>query len=275
MAMLSEAKLTYVGSATIAENRVDLCIPKDLQPMIGGAPDVAMRELLCDYVANKHFRRDVYIKGSVALSPQEKRDRLSDIRFVLIGSLENVPQSFSVPAGTATPNQDRLKAILERLSAGPAVGADLVAAGKSVGGEMGGVYRLLEILVHNNVVYPARPDFEQLDHEPAQRVNRATLSLAARGNTHHYLASPVLGSAVPCGYVDRLVAAALLQDGTDQGDGQLAEQLVQILSAAGLKLERDGQPVTDDVKEMGKHTEEFRSQRLPRWHALGLIPGTL
>ena len=41
----AEAKLTYVGSATIGENRLILCVPKDLIEMVQSVPDLALREL--------------------------------------------------------------------------------------------------------------------------------------------------------------------------------------------------------------------------------------
>jgi SAM-dependent methyltransferase len=274
IAMLAEAKLAYVGSATIAENRLELSVPREFQPVVGAAADVSMRELLQDYVVNKHFRRDVYVKGPLELSAQEKRQQLENMTFAYVDIEKAVPDKLRVPAGEAKPSRLMIDTVLQRLANGPATASELIKALETTPGGSAGVFRLLEILVHHSIIHPARPNHDAIDRTPSHLLNKATLALAASGNTHHYLASPVLGSAIACGYFDRLVAP-LVWDGVQKNDELVAEDVLRLLSAAGFRLEKDGEPVEDELETLAKHTSEFREVRLPHWRALGLIPAAL
>ncbi len=270
MGMLSEAKLAYVGSATVVENRLELSVPKDLQDLVRAAPDVAMRELLRDYVVNKHFRRDVYVKGPVQLSPQERRERLGNITFALTNMQSEVPDKLRVPAGEATLNRAVVDAILQRLGEGPARADDLIAASEATGARPVDVFRVLEVLVHHSIIFPARPSQMPIDRGPSDRLNNAAIALT--GNTHHYLASPVLGSAIPCAYVDRLIAPLVL-DTNRESEQSLMTDALDRLRAAGLRLKRDDESAAEiDLDTVGELVNEFRTVRLPRWRALGLIP---
>ena len=80
----------------------------------------------------------------------------------------------------------------------------------------------------------------------------------------------MLGSAVACGYFDRLAAPLILEDDA-RSDVSVAESIVRGLGTAGLKLERDGEPISDPVQDVANHVSEFRTSRLPQWRSLGLV----
>jgi trans-aconitate methyltransferase len=271
MAMLSECKLSYVGSANIAENRIELSVPNGLQDLVRAAPDMAMRELLCDYAVNKHFRRDVYVKGPVQLSAKDRRQRLGNITFALTKMQSEMPDKLRVPAGEATLNRAMIDAILQCLGDGPVRADDLIAAGEAAGVRPVDVFRLLEVLVHNGFIYPARPDQDSLDRAPSQRLNDAVIELTSSGNTHRYLASPVLGSAISCVYVDRLLVPLVL-NASHTDDQSVANEALKRLNTASVMLKRDDGPVEMDLETVAELVGDFRTERLPRWRALGLVP---
>jgi hypothetical protein len=273
MAMLSEAKLAYVGSANIAENRPELSVPKEFQEMVAAAPDFAMRELLGDYVVNKTFRRDVYVKGPLRLSARDHREKLEKTAFARIDMGSPVPDSFSIPAGQATPKREIMDAVLKRLDEGIATVADLVAAGKATGASTNDVYMLLEIFVHNSIVHPVRPDYRSVDRRPSLQLNEGIMALTDSGDTHRYLASPVLGSALSADYFDRLMAP-LIVGNAKKNDKWVADITLERLEANGFKLQRDGQALENSVEEVIKVASEFRRVRLPLWQELGLVTGS-
>jgi len=273
MEKLAEAKLAYIGSASVAENRLELSVPTGLQELVRTAPDLKMSELLRDYVINKHFRRDVYVKGPLELSLQQRRERLEAMMFTLINMGAEVPETLPVPAGQVTPVREGMDAILQGLADGPAKATDLIEAGKEAGIQPANIFRIFDILVHNTIIHPVRPNYETLDRAPSRRLNSAIMALTASGDTHQYLSSPVLGSAIACTYFDRLVASLFL-DNTESNDQSIAEEVLRRLDASGFKLQKDGQPVDDSLEAITKLTSEFRTQRLPQWCSLGLIPAS-
>src|SRR5690606_20720849 len=127
MAMLAEAKLSYVGSATIGENRPELCVPQDLAALVQSAPDTPLRELLKDFASNKQFRRDVYIKGANRTPGRDALKRLDEIVGGLVDPGRAQATVWPVPAGSATLGAAEIEAIVSALAGGPATIGDVRA----------------------------------------------------------------------------------------------------------------------------------------------------
>ncbi len=273
MANFAEAKLTYIGSTALLENRVDLCVPRDLQPMVNAAPDVAMRELLKDYAINKQFRRDIYMKGPQLLPQQEQRQRFRDVVFSLSSMTNDVPEKFAFPVGELTPKREALMTLVDRLRDKPATGGDLIAAGEKVALREADVTLLMILLVQGGLAAPARPDFATVDRSGSDRLNETIMALAIAGDTHRYVCSPVQGSAFMAGFIDRLVAP-LIAKSPKESDTAIARQAFERLEKAGRGFHRDGKTLekTDEnIQEIARAVKEFRELRLPRWRALAAI----
>ena len=67
-ARFGEAKLSYVCSATLTENLDQYAVPQDLQTLVAETDDPILKETIRDFAANKRFRRDLYARGSAALT---------------------------------------------------------------------------------------------------------------------------------------------------------------------------------------------------------------
>jgi SAM-dependent methyltransferase len=268
LSSLAEAKLTFVGSAGVAENRLILCVPKDLMELVQSAPDLALRELLKDFAINKQFRRDVYAKGRLRLTGQDLRGRADEMAFALTVVPKELPEKWPIPSGGVIVKPQVVEAIVSRLQQGPARGAELLALGTKADISTEELPTILEILVHNGVVTPCRPDFASVDHSASRRVNQAVLDLALSGDTHRFLAAPILGSAIGASYFERVAALVL---GEDQAvdDDTAAGRMLDRLEGVGRVVLRDGQPL--NRKEAAKLIREFRSSSLPRWQNLGVL----
>jgi hypothetical protein len=272
-AALAEAKLTYAGSANIAENRLMLCVAKDLIELVESAPDAALRELLKDYAVNKQFRRDVYVKGPRRLSGEKARKRYKELVFALTALPEPLPEKWRIPSGEAKLKEGAAEAIVSRLRDGPADAAELAAAAAKAGLGRKEVPAALEILIHNAIVAPCRADFATVDRAAGQRLNQALLDFAPAGDTHRFLAAPALGSAIGSTYLQRL-AALVLRQHQEADDDALAGHVFDRVTAAGKGFFRDGKPIernAQSVKELAGLIGEFRKSALPRWRALGVV----
>ena len=117
-AALAEAKLTFVGSASVADNRLGLSVPKEMVEYVHAMPDLRLHELLKDYAVNKQFRRDVYVKGPRRLGGEEARRRARALTFALTARPDPIPETWRVPVGEATVKAEILNAIIGRLGAG-------------------------------------------------------------------------------------------------------------------------------------------------------------
>jgi SAM-dependent methyltransferase len=269
----ASAKATYVGSASIAENRTDLSAPRDLIPLIRNAPDIAMQELLKDYAINKQFRRDIYVKGPQRLNAREQRQRLGETVFVKAQMSDTVPEKFQLPIGELKPKPEIMTELMKSIGSEPVTGDTVLAAAIGAGLKESDVILYLLLLVNSNVLLPARKDYASVDRKPAQQLNATIMEMSAASDTHRFLASPVLGSAIGAGFVDRIFAPSLA--GTPGVENvAVAEQAFDRLTKTGQSFRRDGKLIAKDtasLKEIGDAVGDFRQHRLPRWQNLGVV----
>jgi len=272
MKNLSECKLTYVGSASLLENRTDLCVPKDLLGVVRDAPDAGMRELLKDYIVNKQFRRDVYVKGPQQLSVRDQRQRISELIFSRTLMSKTLPEKFALPIGEIVPKPGTISALLNSVGERPTSGADLLASGQRAGILDSDTVLILLLLISAGALSPARPDHDKVDRTSGHRLNSALMQASAAADTHRFLASPVLGSAIAAPFVDRIVGALAADRNTSDTD--VAASAFDRLRAAGQSFRRDGQALAkspENIAEIAKMVREFREVRLPVWRSLALI----
>lgn len=269
----STAKATYAGSAAIAENRPDLSVPRDLIPLIRNAPDVGMQELLKDYAVNKQFRRDIFIKGPLRLNAREQRQKLGEMVFAKAQMNDAVPEKFQLPIGELKPKPEIMTELMKGIGAKPVTGEEIIAASIKAGLKEPDAILYLLLLVNGGVLLPARKDYANVDRKPAQLLNATIMEMSESSDSHRFLASPVLGSAIGAGFIDRIFAPGAAKS-PKASDAEIAENAFDRLAKAGQSFRRDGKPIAkdkDSVKEIGAAAGDFRKNRLPRWQTLGVI----
>ncbi|MEN9878561.1 MAG: hypothetical protein RLZZ158_1600 [Cyanobacteriota bacterium] len=118
---LRELGLSYLGSATLAENFEGL-LPVPAQQQIQRQSDPALRELVRDLLTNQAFRRDVYVKGLDPLWPLEASAALEQVRLCsLLDPDAPVDESsfrFPLAWGEFHGNRDWIGALLAGLGDG-------------------------------------------------------------------------------------------------------------------------------------------------------------
>lgn len=265
-----EAKLTFIGSASIAENRLSFAVPKDMHALVTSATDLAMREQVKDLAVNKQFRRDVYVKGPIALTTAEQRQAFERARFALISMGAGGKESWKVPSGDARPKAGLVATLAARLGEGSATGAELLERARAEGFSDKDVEVVLELLVHNAAVLPCRPDGGKGDQSAARRFNAAICAMASTADTHRFLAAPVAGSAIAAGQFDRLALPALLAEPDAQAT-EVAARVIRDIEASGQKMRRGDRTLgAADAAELAEPVEKLRKGLLPVWRHLGI-----
>lgn len=266
------AKTTYVGSASIAENRPDLSAPRDLIPLIRNAPDIGMQELLKDYAVNKQFRRDIYVKGPQRLNAREQRQKLGEMIFIKTQMSDSVPDKFQLPIGELKPKPEMMTELMKGISTAPMSGEEVLAAATKAGLKEADAILYLLLLVNGGTLLPARSDHATVDRAPSRQLNSVIMDMSISADTHRFLASPVLGSAIGAGFVDRIFAPGVASS-PKAADTEIAELAFDRLAKAGQSFRRDGKPIAKDatsLKEIASAVGDFRKNRLPRWQNLGV-----
>jgi SAM-dependent methyltransferase len=271
MSAMSDCGLSYAGSAAIATNHVELCVPRDLRDTVRGAPDTAMQELIKDCIVGTQFRRDVYAKQPRRLDSGVARDRLRALRFAPMPHIDRSPDTLQAPAGNLKPGAALLGALWSSLDGRTPTGAELIASAKGAGEPEERVWPLIDLLIHSRSIHPLR-GAPGADNAESRRLNRVVMELSVSANTHGYLASPVLGSAVLTNLPERILPP-LLAELPNLDDRQIAEKAFDRVEGAGQHFMAGGKPMVrreQNLVALAGFVDELRKRRLPRWQQLGI-----
>ena len=267
----AEAKLTYIGSANTTENRNVFCVPQEMAPMVNSAPDLPLREQLKDYAVNKQFRRDVYVKGPIRLTPVQFRQRWNKLSFHRSSVATEFPEVWRIPAGEARIKPELIKAVIDSFDKGNATGAEIFASVTDAKFSDDEALSVLELFVAAGHMIPSRPDHASIDRAPSRRLNKVVLDQVLVDDTHRFLAAPAIGSAIGANYLERLVLPLLAEDASADS-AKIMDRAFTVMEKHDRHMTRDGKPITrEQTDDMAKLVAEIQKTAMPLWRSLGVV----
>lgn len=215
----------------------------------------ALRETTHDFILNRRFRRDVFVRGAERLSPLERQARLKALGLLLLRPASLANAEVPTPYGAVQLDATLCRQLLGALESAPApvpLGDLMVQAGLAEAPAESVFQTVAALVAHNTlgVVFP--DDTRQADSSCAHALNQVIARRAQAGDTLRYLASPVTGQAVEASLAERLCLLAW-----EQG-GRSANDLAGALHLGG-------------VSEPQAQADYFLQQVAPGWRRLGLI----
>src|SRR5262245_9112518 len=117
---MSEAKLSYLASATIPENLDQYTVQAELQPLLAQTDDPVLKETIRDFAANKRFRRDLFARGNAAATSGEWRRMVSDLSFTLAVPRSHLVFKFAGPLMELIGKEELYAPIVDLLTRGNA-----------------------------------------------------------------------------------------------------------------------------------------------------------
>jgi SAM-dependent methyltransferase len=229
---------------------------------LDAALGTSLRETTADFMLNRRFRRDVFVRGALRLSPAERMARLGDVKFALLRPAADVSMFLSTPYGQMALEEARLKPLLEMLEAAPQPTslAQLRSAGSLADWPMEDMVLNLSRLVARRDVCPVfGDDAARMRDSRAQALNAALARRASHDNSIRYLASPVAGSGIEASRTDRLFWLAW-----NEGARSAAE-----LGRAIVGPKHDSAA----TEEAERRAVQFVQAVVPVWRRLGLLDG--
>ncbi|WP_199173379.1 class I SAM-dependent methyltransferase [Pollutimonas subterranea] len=113
---LTHAKLDYVTTAVPLDAVDAVNIAAEGLDFLNTIDHPILREQARDYFVNQQFRKDLYVRGAVRLTPIEQRERLLNTRFALTQPAESVPLKVAGAAGEATLQEAVYKPLIAALA---------------------------------------------------------------------------------------------------------------------------------------------------------------
>lgn len=261
-------KLRPISTANLPELFEEL-LPEPLRSQVNGEPDPLMQQTLIDLACARGFRRDLFSRGSVRLSPAAWRRRLSGLRLRRRETPPRQDWRFSTSFGELSVPEAICEALEATLAQGPATLAELAEA---IGQPPVEVLRLAGLLLHEERLGLDRGESGAQAQASCDRVNERLLRRMAEGWSYGSLAAPAIGSGVECSLIEALCCLA-------PGQGPLDETAQQWLQQQLLDLGFQPAPSNEANVKTGYALDEqtlktantFQRERLSALQVLGVF----
>ena len=271
--VMSEAKVGYIGSATLIENIDAVAVPPTTLKILQGVTDQRLREMIRDFGANRSFRRDIYRRGTDLPLSGEQREMLDALHIVGTGRENEANIQIPTGIGQLGLRMDIYTPILARMAEGPMSIRELRNTPVLAQQPLSETLQAAAFMMTGGLAHPAKATPDPAAAAASRALNAAIADYNGLGGALGVLASPVIASGVGVDFVETLMLSEL-QAGRGDPDA-LAEHILDRLTFTGRSVVREGKPVTDMAiarTEMTATVNRLLAERMGLWRRLGLLP---
>ncbi|MDX3929860.1 MAG: class I SAM-dependent methyltransferase [Shinella sp.] len=251
---LDDAKLTFVGSARLLDGIDALQLTDDGRKLVSQIGHPVMRETVRDYLVNKRFRSDIFVKGARKLSGPEHRDVWHAQSFVLSTPPVDIPKTIPLGRGEVELPANKYDPILEALSddgCRPKRVDELLSHQRLRGFKPQDLVEVLMVLTGAGFTSPAQEPSQTVRAQCAA-LNEYILQQARISMDLHHMVSPVTGGGIAISHLVQLFILAS-KEGKTSVDA-LANYVWEFLDSIGERLVRDGKR----IESKDENLKEFR-----------------
>lgn len=274
-APMAAAGLAYAATASLLDQLDELNLTPEQIALLAELPDGVQRESARDFLVHQSFRRDLYVRGAAALTPQARGERLARLPIVLTVDPAAVAYDVAGEGEEVALTEALYAPIIAALAAdgaGPKPIAALFADPDVARLPPALVVDAITVLVGSGRAHPAQSALAIQAARPAcLRLNAALARRARSSGEVRTLASPVIGGGVKVPRLEQLFLAARAEGAA--GPAAWAAEVDALFAAQGLAVVKDGRPLEDAAEtraELVRLAEAFAENRLPLLVRLGV-----
>jgi SAM-dependent methyltransferase len=264
---LASAKLTFVGSASFAENQDMLRFSAPLQQILSGVSDRVMRETVKDFAVAPLLRRDVFTRGGQKITAAVQLEHVGRSIFALVVPQARIERKALFPVGEVLFERELYDPILFALEQKPQSLDELLLRRDIAGLGQARVIEALMVLLSAEYLMPAvEPALHTL--MTTRRLNNVILERQIDNIEKQFLASPVLQSGIKVDWLERLLLLCEISENAEPLSfvWERMEANHHLLSRNGEVLESK----EENVAELVQVIEAFRTTKLPLLRQLGV-----
>jgi SAM-dependent methyltransferase len=277
-AALAEARLQYIGSATLTDNMDVTSAPPTLHKLMAEQRDPILRETLRDFGNGQSFRRDIYRRGLNPLPAIEHRMLLDELVFLGLGKPREAEVKVQCSIGELNGKPEIYDPLLDLLAEGPLTVPRVRASPAFAGKPLNEVLQALTLLVAAGHIHPAVAGGPtEAGRDAARRANAEIVRMNAAGANVTQLVAPAIGGTIGTDFGETLALGALLGDSVPAAAEQVA-RLAFLLGRSGRPMLYQGRPPTTEAEALAALQELVRVvgvQRAPLHRALGIRTGAV
>lgn len=271
VADFAAARLSYACAAHMGDDIEETSIPITAHSIMPGTADAVWRETVKDFLVGRSFRRDIFVRGSLKLTPAERMKEL-DRTFMLIVPRSITTTKIRTPMGNVEGRGDVYSALFDLLAGGPRRLSQLLAQATGPAANPAALIQTLALLVDSGQVKTVRPD-AGIDPGPARRLNLAMARGIASGRVFRVMGAPAVGTAVPAELSDFGLALAV-----DKGLGldatSIARATWEMIENTSIRPTRDGKLLDRDsevLEYLTQAAERLLREKLGILKILGIL----
>ena len=270
---LDGAKLTFATSAHLLDHIGALNLSNEWQKLLAEIQHPILHQTVRDYMVNKQFRRDIFVKGRRQLSGPDQLEMLRSQRFVLITHPDDIPMKVKTDALELTLNEANYRPLIEVLAEKNYAARTLsylAGHAKLNALQFPQLFEALLTLLGAGHVHPAQ-EATNVSRQRCKALNRYLCDRARSNGDINHLASPVTGSGIVVRRAQQLFLLA-----AQHGKNTVSEQVAyawELLSAQGHMFRKEGkvlQTAEENIAELTRQAIEFTEKRLPILKVLGI-----
>ena len=275
---MAEAKLNFVGSATLAENHLELLGNEELQAKIKAQPSQRLRQLFQDLAQNQRFRRDVFVRGHAQLNRAGIARNMEQQIFGSLRDLKNVTNVAKVARGEVKFDEQAFPALKEAFQEGIWSMAELrkeMTARKLLHVD---VERTTVLLVATGIALPCAvasrpgsiPAHPKRINIPSP-VNRALVKRMVDNLAPGNLVSLLAGNAVSLDPIFAVILSVAGQPWKDEDE--LKERVFGEVKRRRIRFNKPAkeEKPLDDNARAAQYLDRFWAEEAPVLHRLGVI----
>lgn len=255
---LSEIQLSFGAPALLLDQLDKLNFSQDTCQFFDSIKHPVFSESVKDYVLNRQFRRDIFIKGARSLPGLERQKLLKKIPFTMVQAPDKLPEHLEVPMGRVVLSPKIYRPLVEALSAHDFAPKTLLEIQEFKSCQTLTLNRIMEaiqILCGARFVVPVQStDTVERARPAASALNGELCRRAEFSSDTTYLAAPLIGTGVPVSRIDQIFLRAETLDVMD-----VPKYTWDVLKAQGERLKKDGTPLQDDAENLAQLTQGYKA----------------
>lgn len=265
---LSDAKLNFVGTASIGDLYVDTFLPQGMKDILAQYTDIVTRQVMFDVLVNQNFRKDVFTRGAGKLWDAERQRAILDLALVALYQPENGIYKFTLATGEAQGKTEIYHAYFDALLSGPKTIEELVSI---VGRPLNEAIATITMLLHGGYLGLYKPIENSCG---AKSLNRVIFENVANGVPYSFLIAAETGVVFKVTEYSLIMAYEIISDSSLKEPSELAARLVKRLEVLGKTLSQNDQVVQSHGERLQTATalaETFLNKTWGTWQKLGVI----
>lgn len=271
---LADAKLDFAGSAELSANYPSVFMSAEKLAMVEQAGDPIFRQTVKDYLFNTSFRKDVFVRGARQMSQVRRLEVLSQFGLAMVVPRAKATLTFKLPSGETKGKEELYEPLFDALDEGPKTFGELSKLAPFAQVSSGMWEQMAALLAASGQALVFNKPAAPASGAQALAMNRALAAHARYGDDYQVMASPLLGSAVATGLIERMLYAALSKGISEDDPAKLARAVWGMLGPLGRRIVKDGKELTtaeENLPEIEKGIREIIEMRMPIWRKLGMI----